>query len=218
MKQLVCSLAVAFTFSALPSESSQAAEWSVPMGGNAFHTAPKPSREGARRNGAIKWSSPKSVFSVYFRIDQPADFLLKIRASGSDGRSLLRVRIGEEVFEVAIEDSEKRVYDVGRIKVPAGYVRVDLQGVDRTGETFADIYDLIVVSDTKALKVDYVKSNKGKCFIGADVGHPFIFDTKCPKIGNFNMRIPSLPFLSDKTRSDRIIWPTVSAKVTLEFR
>ena len=87
------------------------------MGGNAFHTAPKPSREGFRRNGAIKWSNPRSVFSVYFHVDQPADLLLKINASGSDGRSILRARIGEESFEVAIEDSVKRVYDVGRIRL-----------------------------------------------------------------------------------------------------
>jgi hypothetical protein len=165
MKQLFCSLAVVFTFLVLPSQSSQAAEWSVPMGGNAFHTAPKPSREGFRRNGAVKWSSPKSVFSVYFHVDQPADLLLKINASGSGGRSILRARSGEESFEVAIEDSEKRVYDVGRIKVPAGYVRVDLQGVERTGGTFAEIHDLIVVSDTKDLKLDYVKSNKGNMFL-----------------------------------------------------
>ena len=116
MKHLFCSLAIAFTLSVLPSQSSQAAEWSVPMGGNAFHTAPKPSREGFRRNGAIKWSSPKSVFSVYFHVNQPADLLLKIHASGSDGRSRLRASIGEDSFEVAIEESEKRVYDVGPLR------------------------------------------------------------------------------------------------------
>jgi hypothetical protein len=102
--------------------------------------------------------------SVYFHVDQPADLLLKINASGSDGRSILRARIGEESFEVAIEDSVKRVYDVGRIKAPAGYVRIDLQGVDRTSGTFADVHDLIVVSDRKDLKLDYVKSNKGNMF------------------------------------------------------
>ena len=86
MKQLFWSLAVLFTFSVLPSQGLQAAEWTVPLGGNAFHTAPTPSREGFRRNGTVKWSSPKSVLSVYFHVDQPADLLLKINARESDGR------------------------------------------------------------------------------------------------------------------------------------
>jgi len=40
-----------------------------------------------------------------------------------------------------------------------------LQGVERTGGTFAEIHDLIVVSDTKDLQLDYVKSNKGNMFL-----------------------------------------------------
>ncbi len=164
MRQFYFFLAIVFASSLSPCLSLPAAEWSVPMGGNAFHVSPQPSREGFRRDGAVKWSSPESIFSVYFHVDRPADLLLKVRASASEGRSTLRMRIAEESFEVGIEDAETRVYDLGRCQAPSGYVRVDIQGVTRTGETFAEIYDLIVVSDTGDLRLDYVRSNQGNMF------------------------------------------------------
>ena len=54
--------------------------------------------------------------------------------------------------------------EIGDVNVSAGYVRVDLQGVERTGRTFGEILELIVSSDTKDLKLDYVKNNKGNMF------------------------------------------------------
>ena len=164
MKRLFYSFAIVVVFSVSPSHSLPASEWSVPTGGNAFQTSPQPSRAGFRPGGAINWSNPKSVFSVYFHVDRPADLLLKIRASQSEGRSTLRVRIGKRLFEVTIEGSQRNVHDIGRVNVPVGYVRVDIQGVDRTGATFPEISDLVVVSDTKDLKLDYVRSNQGNMF------------------------------------------------------
>ncbi|MHC5111403.1 MAG: DUF3472 domain-containing protein [Planctomycetota bacterium] len=159
-----CLLATIFTFFLLPGPNARAAEWSVPVAGNAFQTAPQPGDGSFHSNGTIKWSDSKVVFSVYFHVDQSANLQLKINTSRIKERSTLRARIGDESFDVAINDPEQRVYDVGPINVPAGYVRADLQGVNRTGDLFAEIHSLIVVSDTEDLKLDYVKSNKGNMF------------------------------------------------------
>ena len=148
----------------IPQTSIDAKEWTVPIGGNTFHTAPNPSRQGFRRTGSIKWSNPNSVYSVFFRADQRSELRLRATASGNDGRSLLRAKVGKESFEFTVEGPKKRIYDIGRISVPAGYVRVDLQGVERTGESFAEVFDLILESDLSDLKLDFVKSNKGNMF------------------------------------------------------
>lgn len=162
MKPFLCLFVVAFFV--FPVHLSHATEWTVPIGGNAFHTAPMPARQGLRRGGTIRWSNPQSVYSIFFRVDQAAELLLKIRARGADGRSVLRTNIGQESFEIEIVGPNKREYDIGRIEVPAGYVRVDVQGIERTGEIFAEVFDLTVVSETSDLKVDYVKNNKGNMF------------------------------------------------------
>lgn len=163
MKLLFSLAALVAVSSSIVGESLYAAEWSVPAAGNAFHTAPEPSRRGVGRNG-ITWSIPKSVFSIYFHVDRPADLTLKVRANGVYGRSSLRATIGDVTFDAAITDTEKRVYELGGTNVKAGYVRIDLLGIEREGDSFAEVQELIVVSETKDLKLDYVKSNEGNMF------------------------------------------------------
>lgn len=162
MKQTFFALVI--VFSLLPSLNSQAAEWSVPVAGNAFQSAPKPGGRGMRRTGTIEWDDPQSVFSVYFHVDRKADLNLQLNATAPDGRCTLRASVGGVPMDFVVEGAEQRAFDVGRFSVPAGYVRVDLQGVSKTGDGFAAVRDLVVDSDTPDLKLDYVKSNKGNMF------------------------------------------------------
>ena len=152
------------SFLALPNHQSPAAEWTVPIAGNAYHTAPSSSGKGFRRGGSIKWSSPKDVYSVFFHANQAADLTLKIRAGGVEGRTLMRATVAEESFDIATTEAEEQVYEVGKVRVPPGYVRVDLQGLERKGDSFASIRDLIVSSDQEGLRLDYVKTNEGNMF------------------------------------------------------
>ena len=164
MKRFHCTSVLLLALLLFTSQALQAAEWSVPLGGNAYHTAPQPSRSGLRRDGSIRWSNPQSVFSVYFRVDRPAALQLKILAREVDGSSKLRATVGDDSFEVVVDGSDKRAYDVGSVEVPTGYVRVDLQGIEKAGDTFAEVNQLVVQSDTEDLQLDYVKSNQGNMF------------------------------------------------------
>ena len=65
---------------------------------------------------------------------------------------------------MGVEGNSKQVVDVGKVKVSTGYVRVDIQGTEKSGEYFAELEKLIVASETQALKLDYVKSNAGNMF------------------------------------------------------
>jgi len=142
-----------------------AADWSVPMAGNAFRSAPKPSGTGLQRDGSVVWSDPEGVFSVYFHIDRPGNLRLAILARVKDGRSTLETRVGQESFQTVLEGTKFVPHQIGRIKVEkAGYIRVDFQSAKRTGKVYAEIRDLLVSSDTDGLKLDYVKSNKGNMF------------------------------------------------------
>ena len=80
-----------------------AAEWSIPMAGNAFRTAPGPGGGGFQRDGTIAWGDPKTVFSVYFHINRPAEMELSINAGTRAGRSTLAATVGEKTFSTVIE-------------------------------------------------------------------------------------------------------------------
>lgn len=165
MKRLACDLTLAvLTIAFLLGQTAAAAEWSIPVAGNAFHTAPQPSREGMRRGGGLRWKNAKSVYSTFFRADRPADLSLKLLANAVDAPCTVRVKTKDESVDIAIEKSDQHAYEIGPVKVGAGYVRVEVQGVDRDGEAFGDIHAIVVTSETKGLKLDYVKNNQGNMY------------------------------------------------------
>ena len=63
----------------------------------------------------------------------------------------------------------------------AGYVRVDFQGVERTGDVFAEISELLISSDTDNLKVDFVRDNKGNMFYWGRRGPSVHLSYQVPK-------------------------------------
>ena len=163
--RFVSALTLLTALAASPGNVSHATDWTIPVAGNAFQTAPTPGGRGFRRDASIAWSDPDHIYSVFFRVDRPAVLDLAIRARVADGPSKLAVRAAEQTFNAVIQSPNFSANPVGRIEVPeAGYVRVDLQGIERGGNTYADISDVIVASDTDGLSLDYVKSNAGNMF------------------------------------------------------
>lgn len=149
----------------LPASFLSAAEWSVPVSGNAFRTAPVPGGSGFQRQGGIAWSEPDSVYSIYFHVDRPAVLDLALNARVPDGRSTLETRVLDSVASTPIEGKDLAVHTVGRVEVAhAGYVRLDLQGRERSGGIYVDLRDVIVSSETEGLTLDYVRSNEGNMF------------------------------------------------------
>jgi hypothetical protein len=98
-------------------------------------------------------------------VDRSAVLDLAIRTRAVQGRSTLVARVDQASFPIVVDGAEWDARRVGRIEVPqAGYVRVDLQGSDRQGASFAEIRDLLITSETEGLTVDYVRSNEGNMF------------------------------------------------------
>lgn len=178
--RLTCVAAVS-----LASTFSQAADWAIPMAGNTFCTAPEPGGNGVQRNGTVAWSDPDAVFSVYFHVDRPAELRLEIKAAVRTGRSTLATRVGGEQFETVVEGTESGVHEIGQVKVAdAGYVRFEFQGVERTGDVFAEIGELLISSDTDGLEVDFVQNNKGGMFYWGRRGPSVHLSYQVPKDRN----------------------------------
>lgn len=143
----------------------RSAEWTVPVGGNAFRTAPEPGGSGVRRDGGLAWRDAEEVFSVYFHVDRPATLDLALLTRSAADESTLVVRVGEKRFTVRIQGGELTTYELGQIEVAEpGYVQVEIQGEERAGRQFGEIRDLVVTSETADLKLAFVKSNEGNMF------------------------------------------------------
>lgn len=141
-----------------------AGEWSIPLAGNAFRSAPEPGTATNRR-GDFTWSKPDEVYSIYFHLDRAATLEVALGDATATAPATWKIEIKDQVFEVGIEGTEPKERAVGEVKVGgAGYLRVDLSGVKKTGDAFGQLSNLIVRSKDKEVKLHYVKSNEGNMF------------------------------------------------------
>ena len=138
--------------------------WDVPMGGNAYVTRESgdSGRPGGR--GPEGWGDVDTVQSVFFRVDRPVELEVALRAKVPQGESRIRATVNGETFVKELKGTEAADVALGRVAVEeAGYVRVDLQGVGKSGEVFAEVESLKVTPVGKnAAKVElhYVKDNE----------------------------------------------------------
>lgn len=145
--------------------SAEPARWQVPLGGNSYlvHSA-EGSQERVGGDG-IRWQDPASGFSAWFHVDRPGELDLALRLRVPDGKSTLKATVSGKSFEPEVEGAEFHEVPLGRIEAKAaGYVRVDLSGVRKSGQVFAEISDLVVSSGTPGLKASFVRDNKGNMF------------------------------------------------------
>jgi hypothetical protein len=147
---------------AVQASGREPASWMVPFGGNAFLTG---GDAGSGGRGGLRWDRPETVISLFFRVDRPADLQIALRAK-VQGESRIRAIVAGTTFNVDLKgDDPAAVFPLGSIRVEqAGYVRVDLQGVDKTGPVFAEASDLQITSDTPELALSYVKDNEANRF------------------------------------------------------
>jgi hypothetical protein len=119
----------------------------IPLAGNAYITQRAPGgKEAIENNGLVGWTNAGSIVSTYFRLEHSGQLTLSVKAKVPSGSSTIKVVINGMPFTVSglAGDSEK-LYPVGTVNIDrAGYIKVDLQGIDKTGEYFAVVSDLVI--------------------------------------------------------------------------
>ena len=98
-----------------------AAQWSIPMAGNAFRSAPTEGNQGFRRNGPIAWGDSDGVFSTYFHIDRPAVLELALPEDLETAQDLVENELGSVLGRQASKVAACH-YAQENPQVPAWYV------------------------------------------------------------------------------------------------
>lgn len=142
---------LSFIFLILLAGASKAADNTVNIGigGNAYITQRSQTNESDwRKNlritdkGIVNWKSTDDVISIYFHIEEPQTLDMSLRASGN---STLKVSCGNKNQTVKLKSTASAVAKIGKIKADKpGYLRIDIQGVKKAGETFGNIEELIL--------------------------------------------------------------------------
>jgi hypothetical protein len=159
IKETLASLAVAGGAFTAINPAMGMEQWSVPLGGNAYLTSSATgSPDRVQASGIHSWQSEKSVFSVYFRTDRAARLKLSLRLKVPEGESWIRASAAGSVFEKKVSGDAVQDFSLGTLSTSgAEYVKIDLQGLRKSGPVFAEVSELLVESEAADLTLDCVK-------------------------------------------------------------
>ena len=118
----------------------------IPLAGNGYITQ-MASGGSAKitKNGLSKWADTGSVISIFFRTEKTGELHVALKAKAISGNSAIKISVNGTNFSVHLTGSESKSYFAGTVNISKpGYIKVDLQGISKTGTWFADVSDLLI--------------------------------------------------------------------------
>jgi hypothetical protein len=149
---------------------AQAAEVVIPLGGNTYRT--KGITGSVTSAGLSNWTSTETVFSVFFRINRPGNLVLSLRYKmpANTSRIAFTCTAGTTVrrFYVSLppgnRDIETTVF-IGELSdCQSGYIRLDMQGIEKQGGNVFATPVAIVADGSAAREISFVQNNDGNMF------------------------------------------------------
>ncbi len=170
MKSNICKSVVAFSWLAALAivPATKAAEWSVPLAGNAFRIAPSTAGLMVGNQGQLRLSDCEQKVAVFFRVDRPCTINLAVIGRATSSTIQLQATVGSSQLQTQLEQApqQEQTFALGEVVVKqAGYVQVDLRCTPPLEPpAAAELTQLLVSSPTAGLTLDYVKDNSGNMF------------------------------------------------------
>lgn len=137
----------------------------VPIGGNSWIINPTTGTESITKAGLINWSSPSANIETYVRFEKTGTLNLSMNLRVPDGKSRLKVTLLGQSKEIDIQGDTLRDYPLGQWVIPkSGYVKITLQGVSKTGRTFAEVSEFNISGEPVDERTAFVRTNEGNFF------------------------------------------------------
>lgn len=137
----------------------------VPLGGNSWIMNATNNPDAISKDGPTNWSSPASIVETYVRFAKTGTVNLSINLRVPTGKSRLRVTVLGKSTEIDVQSSTFTDYPLGQWAIPkVGYVKLILQGVSKTGTTYADVTDFGISGQAVDEETAFVRNNEGNFF------------------------------------------------------
>ncbi|MGO3195554.1 MAG: DUF3472 domain-containing protein [Sphingobacterium sp.] len=123
-------------------EESLDTVYTLPLAGNAFLSSGSGTfSERITNNGLTNWDNENTVTSTYIRVNKDGKLNLGLKAKvlPSGNTSQVQISINGERRTVELSGADLKEYPIGEFDVQAGYIKIDLQGVHKSGGYFADV-------------------------------------------------------------------------------
>ncbi len=160
-------------------------ELTVPLGGNSWITSGSAAGlEKITNQGWRDWSDSATVFSTYVYLARPGNLTVSADFDVPNGSSRIECTIEGASRAVTISSRAGRSL-IGAWRIgKAGYVRIDMRGLSRTGPVFANVKELRISGSAVDARTAFVKSNDGNFFYWGRRGPSVHLNFDTSKIGD----------------------------------
>lgn len=136
----------------------------VPLGGNTWSYNAPADKKLITKEGIKNWEDAATYFKTYIRFSKTGTLFLKLKAK-TEGNCKLSISIGNKQYVCNINSSDYRLYDAGKwVITDTGYIAIKLNGLQKSGNNFADISDFELSGSVTDSKVAFTPGNEGNFF------------------------------------------------------
>jgi len=138
----------------------------VPLGGNSWITAKAPNgNEKVTNDGWQNWQHANTIWSTYIKLQKAGTLKIAAVLNIPKGESKLQWTIAGKSKTVIVSGSSGKEYEIGEWDITEpGYVKIDAQGINKTGNLFANISELHIGGTAVDEQTAFVKNNEGNYF------------------------------------------------------
>ncbi|PXX26431.1 DUF3472 domain-containing protein [Arenibacter sp. ARW7G5Y1] len=110
--------------------------------------------------GIRNWSDSNTVIRTYFKTDQTGPLNVGLTMKVNGGMSKLRVSLDGITKEITVSNQDFETVDVGVFKIGTpGYHFIELQGLEKTANMYADVNEVLVGGQAANGQLTYVKDD-----------------------------------------------------------
>ena len=108
--------------------TSMAADWIVPLGGNAFRTRQGVNMDLQGRGQGVTISDPRDIHSIYVHFDRPCSLSIAIKGVSQTAPAQLHVATRGQERSVEIAAAGPGIFSLGDVQIDEpGYTQLDFQ-------------------------------------------------------------------------------------------
>ncbi len=136
-------------------------KYAIPVYGNSWVVEnPSKNAEVVKSEGMISWYEKNLKVRTYFRVEQIGELNIGLVGSAKGGPSRLKVTCSNQSKEVVFESEKKDTLEVGVFDITnPGYHWIEFEGLDREGESFGEIQEVLIGGKAVSGQVYFVKDD-----------------------------------------------------------
>ena len=141
----------------------------IPLAGNAFITkVDKNTTETITENGLQNWTSKNAIISIYLKVNTLGKLSLSFsgKLAISNDYCSIKFSVNGKIFivnikqQIAEASDYELIYNIGTVQIKKlGYLKIDIQGVSKTGENFGGISN-IIINDKAAINAQFANDKE----------------------------------------------------------